>query len=207
MFVPTDLNDKYLHGGTDQHCHEPNPEIIEARQVSAKDKRTNPTTLAVLPTSQEIYPSVAKARQKKTPSLPQSCLFDLPDHFKTTIDGNRFILCDESLARRERILVFASDRQLDLLFASPIIYMDGTFAKSSPHFTQYILYMQFFLIYFMALALMPREHVVSSFREIQADADRLPHGLMEDLLIYFETNWLDDIDLWNVSTSENRTNN
>ncbi|CAF4006829.1 unnamed protein product [Rotaria sp. Silwood1] len=60
---------------------------------------------------------------------------------------------------------------------------------------------------FMALALMPREHVVSSFREIQADADRLPHGLMEDLLIYFETNWLDDIDLWNVSTSENRTNN
>ncbi|CAF4006815.1 unnamed protein product [Rotaria sp. Silwood1] len=125
--------------------------MIYKEEVSIVSR--NPTTLAVLPTSQEIYPSVAKARQKKTPSLPQSCLFDLPDHFKTTIDGNRFILCDESLARRERILVFASDRQLDLLFASPIIYMDGTFAKSSPHFTQYILYMQFFLIYVNAIFL------------------------------------------------------
>ncbi|CAF3140339.1 unnamed protein product, partial [Rotaria sp. Silwood2] len=81
-------------------------------------------------------PSIAKARQKTIPLLPQSCLFDIPDDFKITVDGNRFLLCDEALARHERLLIFASDRQLDLLFSSPIIYMDGTFAKSSPHFTQ-----------------------------------------------------------------------
>lgn len=81
-------------------------------------------------------PSITKARQKTIPLLPLSCLFDIPEDFKTTIDRKRFLLCDETLVRRERVLIFASDRQLDTLFNSPIIYMDGTFAKSPPHFTQ-----------------------------------------------------------------------
>lgn len=83
-----------------------------------------------------LDPSLSKARQKLIQSLPQSCCFDIPDQFKTTTDGQRFLLCDESLARRERLLIFASDHQLDLLFKSSIVYMDGTFGKSPPHFPQ-----------------------------------------------------------------------
>lgn len=73
--------------------------------------------------------------------MPQSCLFDIPDVYQTTADGKRFLLMDETLIRRERLLIFASDQQLDLLFHSTIIYMDGTFGKAPPHFKQiYILH-------------------------------------------------------------------
>ena len=45
------------------------------------------------------------------------------------------------MIRRERILVFSSDYQLDMLFSSPILYMDGTFSKAPKHFKQiYILH-------------------------------------------------------------------
>jgi hypothetical protein len=81
-------------------------------------------------------PSVFKARRKKVPLLPHSCLFDIPDDYKTTIDGKRFLLADESIVRRERILIYSSDHQLNMLFSSPIVYMDGTFSKSPAHFMQ-----------------------------------------------------------------------
>ena len=42
---------------------------------------------------------------------------------------------DESRARRERLL-FASDYQLDILFGSNTIFMDGTFSKSPSDFSQ-----------------------------------------------------------------------
>jgi hypothetical protein len=71
----TDLNDKYLCGGTAEHDHEPNPEMIIARQVrqNIKERTINEvipiamiyeqeilkpavpsTTVAILPTCQEI---------------------------------------------------------------------------------------------------------------------------------------------------------
>ncbi|CAM4824241.1 unnamed protein product [Rotaria magnacalcarata] len=59
----------------------------------------------------------------------------------------------------------------------------------------------------MALVLMPYEQVINSFNEIQADADLLPDHPMEELLLYFEKNWLNIIDLWNVSACDSRTNN
>ncbi|CAF4381338.1 unnamed protein product, partial [Adineta steineri] len=132
-----------------------NPELVEVRQVRQKIKERalqeiipisiiyeqetskasiSSTTLAILPTSHEIYPSVAKARQKVGPLFPNGCSFDIPDDYKHAIDGNRFLLADELLARRERLLIFASDHQLDLLFQSPVIYMDGTLPKRPPHF-------------------------------------------------------------------------
>lgn len=59
----------------------------------------------------------------------------------------------------------------------------------------------------MALALMPRDKVMSSFDEIQDDAFKLPGTSMTQLLEYFEDNLMNDIDLWNVSESDARTNN
>ncbi|CAF1532888.1 unnamed protein product [Adineta ricciae] len=46
----------------------------------------------------------------------------------------------------------------------------------------------------MALALMPKEHAKSSFEEIHKDADNLPDQSMDQLLEYFEDNWMNDVD-------------
>ena len=59
----------------------------------------------------------------------------------------------------------------------------------------------------MPLALMPRDKVTSSFDEIHHDAQKLPESPMEPLFEYFEDQWMQDIDLWNVSASDTRTNN
>lgn len=56
--------------------------------------------------------------------------------YNSTADGKRFLLLDESRVRRERLLIYASDLQLDTLFDSHTIYMDGTFSKAPPHFKQ-----------------------------------------------------------------------
>lgn len=81
-------------------------------------------------------PTIAKARRKVLSPFPQSCIFTIPDQYKLTSNGERFLLIYESLVRRERLLIFASDRQLDLLFESETINMDGTFSKAPPHFPQ-----------------------------------------------------------------------
>ncbi|CAF4171245.1 unnamed protein product [Rotaria sordida] len=323
--IHTNPNDVYVCGGTDPHDHEPNPDMIAARNIRNKIKERalqeiipismiyeqelsnssiNSTTIAILPTCQELGPIVTKVRAKVVPLLPQSYLFDISDKFKETLDGNRFLLMDELIARRERILVSSSDHQLDLLFSSPIVYMDGTFSKSPAHFKQiYIIHAilfdiclpcafcllinkkaityrhiftelkqmatqrnkifapQVFMTDFetgvspviksefpsahhyacffhftqaifrqiqlrgmqcdyvsnedfrilcrklMALALMPRDQVFIGFEEIRAAADRLDGSQMENLLTYFEDNWLCNIDLWNVSRCDTRTIN
>ncbi len=75
MYVHTDINDTYVCGGVAQHNHESNPEMVTVRQVRDKIKERalneiipismiyeqetsktsiNSTTLAILPTCQEI---------------------------------------------------------------------------------------------------------------------------------------------------------
>jgi hypothetical protein len=78
----------------------------------------------------------ASNRRKVVPALPNSCSFDIPDLYKLTVDRERFLVLDESRVRRERLLVYASDLQLELLFDSQTIYMDATFSKAPPHFSQ-----------------------------------------------------------------------
>lgn len=59
----------------------------------------------------------------------------------------------------------------------------------------------------MALALVPRQHVVNAFNEVRAAADQLSTGPIQELLNYFDRNWMNNIDLWNVSSCDTRTNN
>ncbi|CAF3080568.1 unnamed protein product [Rotaria sp. Silwood2] len=105
----------------------------------------NSVAVAIFPTMHEMYHVAAKNRRKMVPSSPESCLFDIPNKFKLTIEKKRFLLIDEALVRRERLLLFASDTQLDLLFNASIIYMDGTFKKAPSQFNQiYIIYIAHF---------------------------------------------------------------
>lgn len=126
--------------------------VIYEEEMTKSELDAN--TLATFPTNQHICEyrplnsyrwinrilsidqSFAKARRKVLPVLPQSCLFDIPDAYKLTLDKKRFLLLDQSLARRERLLLFSSDYQLDILFNAHTVFMDGTFSKSPLYFSQ-----------------------------------------------------------------------
>ena len=80
---------------------------------------------------------MSKARRKYTPVIPSSAVFDIPELYQQTLSNNRFLLIDVFLKRgKNRILVFSSDQQLQLLFESDIIFMDGTFSITPGQFKQ-----------------------------------------------------------------------
>lgn len=82
------------------------------------------------------------------PQLPQSCYFDIPDAYtKDYLNLDRLLLhdshdpkfrIDQSLYTRPegRVLIWSSDVQLQLLFDSETLYMDGTFCTAPPYFDQ-----------------------------------------------------------------------
>ena len=71
---------------------------------------------------------MSKARRKNTPVIPTSMMFEIPDFYQRTSSSLRFLCADVFLKRgKDRILLFASDQQLELLFESHTIFMDGTF--------------------------------------------------------------------------------
>ena len=87
-----------------------------------------------------IDSTLNQTRRLTTPCLPNDIDFDIPRKFKQTTDGERYLLADR-VQRCEgevdnRILVFATDEQLNILFTSSHILMDGTFHCSPSHFHQ-----------------------------------------------------------------------
>ncbi|CAF2818148.1 unnamed protein product [Rotaria sp. Silwood2] len=184
------------------------------------------TAIAIFPSVHEIYQGIAKNRRKAIPAIPQSCIFDIPEEYTLTIERKQFLLLDETRVRRERLLIFSSDIQVDLLFNSPIVYMDGTFSKTPTHFFQlFIVYavdfdicklQQHYLIdetfrllcrKMMTLALMPLDKVVGSFEDINNAAHCLSGSPMLVLLKYFENHWISNTELWNLFGPDSRINN
>ncbi len=66
--------------------------------------------------------------------------FDISSRYKKTTDGQRYLLADKVQrvdgTVEKRIIVYATDEQLRLLFTSSHIMMDGTFDSCPPHFDQ-----------------------------------------------------------------------
>jgi hypothetical protein len=80
---------------------------------------------------------MSKARRKQTPVVPSSVTFEIPECYQRTLASERFLLMDMYPKRgKERILVFSSEQQLELLFDSNVLFMDGTFNITPPHFKQ-----------------------------------------------------------------------
>ncbi len=77
-----------------------------------------------------------KARRLQTPPIPDAQLFDLPECYTKTIKGLPFLCIDQLIKRKTRMLVFASNEQLKMLFNSSIVLMDGTFSSSPSIFSQ-----------------------------------------------------------------------
>jgi len=83
---------------------------------------------------------MSKARRKKTPVIPTSCVFEIPMFYQQTLAQQRFLLMDFFLKRgKERILVYATDQQMHLLFSSETIFVDGTFSTAPNGFHQVFL--------------------------------------------------------------------
>jgi hypothetical protein len=87
-------------------------------------------------------------RRKTTPPIPQSSSFFIPESYTNDYcnkdrlllydsDDPKFQLKQSGNIRSEgRVLVWSSDIQLNLLFNSQKLHMDGTFSTAPPHFEQ-----------------------------------------------------------------------
>ncbi|CAF0873347.1 unnamed protein product [Didymodactylos carnosus] len=86
--------------------------------------------------AREIQAGLAQARRQITPVLPTSSTFDIPDAYQVTPKSENFLFSDTLIRRRKRMLPVGSVTQLELLFDSPTIFMDGTFSSTPPFFDQ-----------------------------------------------------------------------
>ena len=70
------------------------------------------------------------------PPLPESAeILELNEHYSTTLNAEPFVLLDE-IFRGDRLLIFASNFFLFLLFAADIVCCDGTFQTVPSIFNQ-----------------------------------------------------------------------
>jgi hypothetical protein len=76
-----------------------------------------------------------RLRRQTTPTLPKSSFFDVPDDYSITANGAPFLFSD-TLVRKKRVILFASEEQLRMLCSAEYIMIDGTFSSCVPHFDQ-----------------------------------------------------------------------
>jgi hypothetical protein len=67
-----------------------------------------------------------RVRRNILPPIPASNNFDIPDCYRQTLNGKPFI-CSDRFIRSERMILFATNKQLEKLFSSDWIFLDGTF--------------------------------------------------------------------------------
>jgi len=76
-----------------------------------------------------------RVRRNITPPIPTSSDFDIPDFYRHTLNGRLFI-CTDRFIRNKRMILFATDKQLETLFSSEWIFLDGTFDSCPTQFKQ-----------------------------------------------------------------------
>jgi hypothetical protein len=91
-------------------------------------------TLAALPSRRTLSRRMQRARRKLNPTPPipvQRNGFDIPDQYSKLASGLRYLQYDSGADDADRILIFASDDNLDLLIRHRHWLADGTF-KCAP---------------------------------------------------------------------------
>ncbi|CAF3730827.1 unnamed protein product [Rotaria socialis] len=83
-----------------------------------------------------------KLRRKRYPPIPTDQKFIIPPVYQETYSNSRFLIYDKrKTVYGGRLLIFASDDQLNVLFHSEVLFADGTFKVSPTLFEQlYVLH-------------------------------------------------------------------
>jgi hypothetical protein len=76
-----------------------------------------------------------RVRRNIIPPIPTTSDFDIPDFYRQTLDGQPFV-CTDRFIRKKRTILFATDKQLETLFSSEWIFLDGTFDSCPSQFKQ-----------------------------------------------------------------------
>ena len=104
--------------------------------------------LAVLPGVTNVSHSLVYTRRKTTPALPQSSTVSIPDAYTMDYRNNERLLLHDShdpeyqskesghIRSAGRVLMWSFDTQLDFLFGSEKLHMNGTFSSSPSIFEQ-----------------------------------------------------------------------
>ncbi|CAF2967609.1 unnamed protein product [Rotaria sp. Silwood2] len=153
--VHTDKNDHFIKSNG-QHHHMPEPKQIELRNLKRKVKervktetssipqiykeelaRSNlsSTALTLASTATAGKSGLNRVRRKTTPTIPTSTEFDIPEFYSQTLDGTQFV-CTDKIIKKTRMILFATDTQLETLFSSEWIFLDGTFHSCPEQFQQ-----------------------------------------------------------------------
>ncbi|CAF4460280.1 unnamed protein product [Rotaria socialis] len=155
-YIHTNHKNQYVGKSGDHNVHLPVPEQVEVAMFKEKVKErvVKETTaigkiydkemaslnlsdgaLGLIPLADEAKASLNRLRRQTTPPLPTSSCFDVPDAYSTTTSGAQFLFSD-TVVRKKRMMLFATDEQLRMLFSAKTIMIDGTFSASVPHFNQ-----------------------------------------------------------------------
>ncbi len=101
---------------------------IPGSQVYRRAMAELDTSVAAhLPAKDIVCRSLRRHKTKSRPPLPPTAEdLHLNPLYSTTLDGDQFVLRDETF-QGSRLLLFASQFLLNLLFASSFLFIDGTF--------------------------------------------------------------------------------
>ncbi|CAI6360119.1 unnamed protein product [Macrosiphum euphorbiae] len=148
------------------HNHIPDISKIEAKiqvnEMKEKARSTCESTHSVLGTIAQVEMSVAgqlpsiaslkrtiqRVRQTElsAPSNPVDFNFDIPEKFHLTTDGELFLQYDSGSNDSKRILIFATNRNFELMENSEHWFCDGTFSSATSIFSQlYIPFMEYII--------------------------------------------------------------
>ncbi|CAF3261290.1 unnamed protein product, partial [Rotaria socialis] len=134
--------------------------------------------------------TLSRARRLQTPRIPDSQIFDFPESYTITLKNQPFLCIDQIIKRKTRVLVFASNEPLKLLFNSSVILMGSTFTSSPSIFSQVycihaIKYEQSFVCVFALLPDKKKSTYNFLFHELRNKAAQLnmifhPNTIMSD---------------------------
>lgn len=111
--------------------------VDSGRAVLAKlSTNMDVATAATLPNTKSMLQTVKRQRRDNDlPKIPTSLLdLEIPDEYKL-VDGENFLLHDSGPGRN-RVLIFSTEKNLQLLARSEAMHMDGTFDVVPPLFQQ-----------------------------------------------------------------------
>ncbi|CAF1417777.1 unnamed protein product [Rotaria sp. Silwood1] len=89
--------------------------------LSVEEKR-------MMPLPAQIESGLHKLRRKSLPPMPQNQKFLVPSVYQETYSHQKFLIYDKrKTIYGGRLMIFASDEQLNVLYGSDVLFADGTF--------------------------------------------------------------------------------